>query len=99
MNITTNPRLSWNVPSDTTPPVTTSGSVKSGAAVPRSSMVEGVADITECYHRRSNSMRPLDGITVITLEHAISAPLATRHLADLGARVIKIERPGTGDFA
>ena len=44
-------------------------------------------------------MRPLDGITVITLEHAISAPLATRHLADLGARVIKIERPGTGDFA
>jgi itaconate CoA-transferase len=44
-------------------------------------------------------MRPLDGITVISLEHAISAPLATRHLADLGARVIKIERPGTGDFA
>ena len=59
-------------------------------------MVEGVADITEWYHRRSNSMRPLDGITVITLEHAISAPLATRHLADLGARVIKIERPGHG---
>jgi len=42
---------------------------------------------------------PLSGITVVTLEHAIAAPLATRHLADLGARVIKIERPGSGDFA
>lgn len=42
---------------------------------------------------------PLEGITVISLEHAIAAPLATRHLADLGARVIKIERPGVGDFA
>lgn len=44
-------------------------------------------------------MRPLDGITVITLEHAIAAPLCTRQLADMGARVIKIERPGVGDFA
>jgi len=44
-------------------------------------------------------MRPLAGITVITLEHAIAAPFATRQLADLGARVIKIERPGVGDFA
>lgn len=44
-------------------------------------------------------MRPLEGITVVALEQAIAAPLATRHLADLGARVIKIERPGTGDFA
>src|SRR6478672_7774640 len=44
-------------------------------------------------------MRPLDGITVITLEHAIAAPFCTRQLADLGARVIKVERPGTGDFA
>ena len=42
---------------------------------------------------------PLDGITVIALEHAIAAPFATRQLADLGARVIKIERPGVGDFA
>jgi itaconate CoA-transferase len=44
-------------------------------------------------------MRPLEGITVLTLEHAIAAPFATRQLADLGARVIKIERPGAGDFA
>jgi len=44
-------------------------------------------------------MRPLEGITVITLEHAIAAPFATRQLADMGARVIKVERPGVGDFA
>lgn len=44
-------------------------------------------------------MRPLEGITVVTLEHAIAAPFATRQLADLGARIIKIERPGVGDFA
>lgn len=44
-------------------------------------------------------MRPLDGVTVVSLEHAIAAPFATRQLADLGARVIKIERPGSGDFA
>ncbi|WP_025602095.1 CaiB/BaiF CoA transferase family protein [Burkholderia sp. WSM2230] len=42
---------------------------------------------------------PLSGMTVITLEHAIAAPFCTRQLADLGARVIKIERPGVGDFA
>ena len=45
------------------------------------------------------SIRPLDGITVVSLEHAIAAPFCTRQLADLGARVIKVERPGTGDFA
>ena len=44
-------------------------------------------------------IRPLDGITIVSLEHAIAAPLCTRHLADLGARVIKVERPGAGDFA
>jgi itaconate CoA-transferase len=43
--------------------------------------------------------RPLDGIFVVSLEHAIAAPFCTRQLADLGARVIKVERPGAGDFA
>jgi itaconate CoA-transferase len=43
--------------------------------------------------------RPLDGITVVSLEHAIAAPFCTRQLADNGARVIKVERPGVGDFA
>lgn len=43
--------------------------------------------------------RPLDGTLVVALEQAVSAPLATRHLADLGARVVKIERPDGGDFA
>jgi itaconate CoA-transferase len=44
-------------------------------------------------------MLPLDGIMVVALEQAVAAPFATRQLADLGARVIKIERPGAGDFA
>lgn len=44
-------------------------------------------------------MQPLQGLTVIALEQAVAAPLATRQLADLGARVIKIERPTVGDFA
>ena len=43
--------------------------------------------------------RPLDGVTVVALEQAVAAPFATRQLADLGARVIKVERPGVGDFA
>jgi itaconate CoA-transferase len=44
-------------------------------------------------------MRPLDGITVVALEQAVAGPFTTRHLADLGARVIKVERPKVGDFA
>ncbi|MDH1291490.1 CoA transferase [Comamonas terrigena] len=47
----------------------------------------------------SERPRPLDGITVVSLEHAVAAPFCTRQLADLGARVIKVERPGSGDFA
>ena len=42
---------------------------------------------------------PLDGLVVLSFEHAIAAPLCTRQLAELGARVIKVERRSTGDFA
>ena len=45
----------------------------------------------------ANARRPLDGITVVSLEHAIAAPFCTRQLADLGARVIKVENPAGGD--
>jgi len=44
-------------------------------------------------------MRPLEGVTVVALEHVIAAPFCTRQLADLGARIIKIERPEVGDPA
>jgi itaconate CoA-transferase len=44
-------------------------------------------------------MLPLDGMLVVSIDQAVAAPLASRHLADLGARVIKIERPDGGDFA
>src|SRR5580698_8542490 len=44
-------------------------------------------------------VRPMDGMRVIALEHAVAAPICSRHLADMGADVIKIERPGDGDFA
>jgi crotonobetainyl-CoA:carnitine CoA-transferase CaiB-like acyl-CoA transferase len=47
----------------------------------------------------ASSGRPLEGVTVVSLEQAVAAPFASRQLADLGARVIKVERPGTGDFA
>ena len=47
---------------------------------------------------RKSPQLPLSGITVVSLEQAIAAPLASRHLADWGARVIKIERPGQGRF-
>jgi len=51
-------------------------------------------------HTQSTApFRPLQGTTIVTLEHAVAAPYATRQLAELGARVIKIERPGSGDFA
>src|ERR671921_1965453 len=47
----------------------------------------------------SGANLPLEGVTVVSLEQAVAAPSPTRQLADLGARVIKIERPGVGDFA
>src|SRR5207247_10956082 len=52
-----------------------------------------------CCHEEGILMLPLEGITIISLEQAVAAPFATRQLADLGARVVKIERPSVGDFA
>ncbi len=46
-----------------------------------------------------SAARPLDGVTVLALEHAVAGPLCTRQLADLGARVVKVERCGGGDLA
>lgn len=48
---------------------------------------------------RTKDELPLEGIFVVSLEQAVAAPFASRQLADLGARVIKVERPGVGDFA
>ncbi|BCB72615.1 CoA transferase [Vreelandella aquamarina] len=55
--------------------------------------------MTDFALNSAQTQRPLDGITVVSLEHAIAAPFCTRQLADLGARVIKVERPKIGDFA
>src|SRR6476660_1343358 len=54
---------------------------------------------SDCRDRTEPVSLPLSNITVVALEQAVSAPFATRQLADLGARVIKIERPDGGDFA
>ncbi len=62
-------------------------------------VAEHLLGLPRSYRKEAAMPRPLDGITVVTLEHAIAAPFCTRQLADLGARVIKIERPESGDFA
>jgi len=59
----------------------------------------GFAKVQWISKMKKQSLRPLDGTTVVSLEHAVAAPFCTRQLADLGARVIKVERPGSGDFA
>lgn len=74
------------------------GPSKSAISTPRAvSRSFGSTKITQ--QTSAKQARPLDGITVVSLEQAIAAPFCTRQLADLGARVIKIERPGAGDFA
>src|SRR5829696_5441608 len=84
--------------------------VRCGAQVPRDPALPGRPDLDEPHPllRRRGRARPpevllrvlpLEGITVVSLEQAVAAPFATRQLADLGARIIKVERPGTGDFA
>lgn len=55
--------------------------------------------IARSHTGKENMVLPLEGITVVSLEQAVAGPLATRQLADLGARVIKVERPDGGDFA
>ena len=62
-------------------------------------VAEHLLGLPRSSERARPTMKPLEGITVVTLEHAIAAPFCTRQLADLGARVIKVERPGSGDFA
>ena len=60
---------------------------------------EGKTFIAHENTMKTATVKPLDHITVVSLEHAIAAPFCTRQLADLGARVIKVERPDVGDFA
>jgi len=60
---------------------------------------KGHTNIAQEHTMKTAAVKPLDHITVVSLEHAIAAPFCTRQLADLGARVIKVERPDVGDFA
>lgn len=67
---------------------------------PRQLFSPPLASIQQAHRQYSSAKKlPLGGITVVSLEQAIAAPFCTRQLADQGARVIKVERPGVGDFA
>lgn len=74
------------------------GPSKSAISLPRA-LSRSFSSTKITQQPSTKQARPLDGITVVSLEQAIAAPFCTRQLADLGARVIKIERPGAGDFA
>ncbi len=65
----------------------------------RSGLLREAGTIETMSDSASARALPLEGVLVVSCEQAVAAPLATRHLADLGARVIKVERPGRGDFA
>ena len=73
--------------------------IDGAAQPPGSSQSPGSSQPPGSSQSPGSAPRPLDGLLVVTLEQAVAAPFATRQLADLGARVIKIERPGRGDFA
>ena len=61
--------------------------------------LRGTGTIGTMTETASARALPLEGVLVVSCEQAVAAPLATRHLADLGARIVKVERPGRGDFA
>src|SRR5260370_4605120 len=71
----------------------------SAGSTSRSNVPPGTRASYSCCPEEGLLMLPLEGITIISLEQAVAAPFATRQLADLGARVVKIERPSVGDFA
>ncbi|EGX93545.1 L-carnitine dehydratase/bile acid-inducible protein F [Cordyceps militaris CM01] len=73
----------------------------SATAVARAPISRSRTHASQTQQRCTSSSKqlPLSGVTVVSLEQAIAAPFCTRQLADQGARVIKIERPGVGDFA
>src|SRR5260370_21855592 len=71
----------------------------SAGSTSRSNVPPGARASYSCCPEEGLLMLPLEGITIISLEQAVAAPFATRQLADLGARVVKIERPSVGDFA
>ena len=88
-------RLSWPQPRARQKAICASSSIQ---ITQFRSYSSGSTPDSEAFQFNPPTARPLSDITIVALEQVISMPLATRHLSDLGARVIKIERPGSGDF-